>query len=235
MPATGTLYLIPTPLGPEGDTVLPAYVIEAIHRLDVFIVEKAKTARRFISGQQHPRPISELTIFELNKKTEAHEWPQFLRAAETGTDTGLLSEAGCPGVADPGAEIVQLAHQRGIPVVPLVGPSSILLSLMASGLNGQSFTFHGYLSPKRELIGRDLKKLEQQAKRLRQTQIFIETPYRNGQIFEQALKQLHADTRFCVATDLTLPTESIRTLTIRQWRLQAIPDFHKRPTVFLLL
>jgi 16S rRNA (cytidine1402-2'-O)-methyltransferase len=235
MSKKGTLYLIPTPLGDEGGAVLPEYVIQTIHQLEVFIVEKAKTARRYIKSTGHPKPISELIFVELNKRIDVSEWQNYLKAASEGKDIGMLSEAGCPGVADPGAEMAKLAHEKGLEVVPLVGPSSILLALMASGMNGQSFAFHGYLSPKRELVGKDLKRLEIQAKKAKQTQLFIETPYRNKQLVEQALKVLAPNTRFCIAMDLTLPQQFIKTKTIRDWKQSQLPDLHKRPAVFLLL
>jgi len=235
MQKKGKLYLIPTPLGENGDHVLPTYVREIIHQLDIFIAEKAKTARRYIKSTEHPKPISELAFSELNKRIDYTEWSQYLQPAEAGQDIGLLSEAGCPGVADPGAEIVKLAHQKGIEVVPLVGASSLLLALMGSGMNGQSFAFHGYLSPKRELVNKDLKRLEQAAQKGKQTQLFIETPYRNTQLVEQALKVLSARTRFCIAMDLTLPNEYIMTKTIAEWRKTKLPELHKRPAVFLLM
>lgn len=235
MSKKGKLYLIPTPLGTEGGHVLSQYVQKIIHELSIFIVERAKTARHYIKSTEHPKAISELTFSELNKRIDYSEWSQYLAPAETGIDIGLLSEAGCPGVADPGAEIVKLAHEKGIEVIPLVGASSILLALMASGMNGQSFAFNGYLSPKREIIGKDLKRLEQAAKKGRQTQLFIETPYRNGQVVEQALKVLSPKTRFCIAMDLTLPNEYVVTKTIEAWRKSKLPELHKRPAVFLLM
>lgn len=231
----GKLYLIPTPLGEGGDHVLPQYVKDIIHQLDLFIVEKAKTARRYIKTTKHPKAISELTFSELNKRIDYNEWSLYLKAAEAGNDIGLLSEAGCPGVADPGAEIVKLAHEKGIEVIPLVGPSSLLLALMASGMNGQSFAFHGYLSPKKEIVSKDLKKLEQAAQKGKQTQLFIETPYRNKQLVEQAFRVLSPKTRFCIAMDLTLPNEYVVTKTILAWRKSKLPELHKRPAVFLLM
>ena len=231
----GKLYLIPVPLGENGDPALPEYVFQTIHRLEIFIVEKAKTARRYIKSTNHPQAISDLSFFEINKRIDATEWSQYLEATLSGKDIGLLSEAGCPGIADPGAEIVHLAHKKGIEVIPLVGPSSLLLALMGSGLNGQSFTFHGYLSPKRELIGKDLKNLEQTAQKLKQTQLFIETPYRNKQLVEQAFKVLSPKTRFCIAMNLTLPNQYIVTKTIDDWRKTKLPDLHKQPAVFLLM
>jgi 16S rRNA (cytidine1402-2'-O)-methyltransferase len=158
----------------------------------------------------------------------------FLNDAENGNDIGLLSEAGCPGVADPGAQIVELAHQKNIEVIPLVGPSSILLALMASGMNGQSFCFNGYLSPKKPELAKDLKRLESLSSKFRQTQIFIETPYRNTSLIEEALKVLSPNTSFCIAVDLTLENLFIRTLKIKDWRKTQIPDFHKKPAIFLI-
>ena len=231
----GKLLLIPSPLGEEAEGTLPGYVIDILHRLDFFIAERAKTARHFIKATDPVKPFEALTFFELNKHTPPEAIPSFLEPAERGFDIGLLSEAGCPGVADPGARVVQTAHQRGLQVVPLVGPSSILLALMASGMNGQSFCFHGYLAPQKNQLSKDLKKLEQWSARNRQTQIFIETPYRNDQVLEQALNSLSPTTRFCVAADLTLPTEFIATYSIGEWRKMKRPKLHKRPSVFLLL
>ena len=229
----GKLYLIPTPLGDNGDHVLPQYVKDIIHQLDLFIVEKAKTARRYIKTTNPPKAISELTFSELNKRIDYSEWSQYLRPAENGSDIGLLSEAGCPGVADPGAEIVKLAHEKGIEVVALVGPSSILLALMASGMNGQSFAFHGYLSPKKEIVGKDLKKLEQAAHKGKQTQLFIETPYRNETIFQDFLKHCPLELKLCVAYDITGPEEKIITNSIEDWKNRKF-QFDKTPCVFVL-
>lgn len=235
MATKGKLFLIPSPLGEQAESTLPAYVIDILHRLDYFIAERAKTARHFIKATSPVKPFDALTFFELNKHTPPEAIPSFLDPAEQGFDIGLLSEAGCPGVADPGAVVVQIAHQRGIEVVPLVGPSSILLALMASGLNGQSFCFHGYLSPQKHNLARDLKRLEQLSARNQQTQIFIETPYRNDQVLEQALATLAPSTRFCVAAELTLPGQYIATYSITEWQKRPRPELHKRPCVFLLL
>ncbi len=230
-----TLFLIPTPLGEEGLEALPSQVLEVIHRLDFFIVERAKTTRHFLKKSGFPRPLQELTLFELNKRTTEEEKEAFLKPAlNHGFDIGLMSEAGCPGVADPGATIVQRAHQLGIRVVPMVGPSSILLALMASGMSGQQFAFHGYLSPKRPQLIRDLKRLEQESMRMGQTQIFMETPYRNSQILEEAMKHLAPSTLFGVAADLTLPTAYTATFRVATWRKRKLPKLHKRPTVFTL-
>jgi len=230
----GKLYLIPVPLGEESIHTIPAYVIEILHGLDFFISERAKTARHFIKKTQPVKAFSELTFFELNKRTEAAEIPTFLNPALEGNDIGLLSEAGCPGVADPGAVVVKLAHESGIEVIPLVGPSSILLSLMASGMNGQQFCFNGYLSHKKPELSKDLKRLEQLSSKFNQTQIFIETPYRNNGLIETALKTLSPQTQFCIAADISLPNQYIVTKKIRDWCNETIPDFHKRLAVFLI-
>jgi 16S rRNA (cytidine1402-2'-O)-methyltransferase len=230
----GKLYLIPTPLGENAVHTIPPYVIEILHELDFFIAERAKTARHFIKSTQPKKAFDQLTFYELNKRTDEQELHTFLNDAENGNDIGLLSEAGCPGVADPGAQIVELAHQKNIEVIPLVGPSSILLALMASGMNGQSFCFHGYLSPKKPELARDLKRQESLSSKFRQTQIFIETPYRNNGLIEEALKVLNPNTYFCIAVDLTTDNQFIKTLKIKDWRKTKIPDFHKKPAIFLI-
>ena len=230
----GKLYLIPTPLGATTEATIPPYVIQILHRLDYFIAERAKTARHFIKNTEPVKPFADLTFFELNKRTLPEELNTFLDPAKAGNDIGLLSEAGCPGVADPGAEVVKMAHQNDIEVIPLVGPSSILLALMASGMDGQSFAFQGYLSPKPFELAKDLKKLEQQSIKHRQTQIFIETPYRNNKLIEQAIKTLALNTRFCVAANLTTEQEYIKTRTIKGWKQQKAPDLHKVPVIFLI-
>lgn len=234
MAATGKLYLIPAPLGDGATEAIPAYALEVLFRLDYLVVEKGKTTRQFMKAVHFPRPLSEVEYRELSEHTTLKEYGEYLIPAEHGRDIGLLSEAGCPGVADPGAVLVELAHQKGIEVVPLVGPSSILLALMASGLNGQRFCFQGYLTAKRGELGRDLKQLEQQSAREDSTQIFIETPYRNQSLLEAILKTLSPQTRLCMAADLTLPTQYIRMATIAEWRSQPLPSLDKRPTVFLL-
>ena len=235
MESKGTLYLLPTPLGPDTLHSLPPYLIEQLHRLNVFIVERLRTARRFISATKPPQPIDSMQFLELNEHTPEQDYPALLSPLENGQDVGLLSEAGCPAVADPGAAIVLLAHQKGIKVVPYVGPSSILLALMASGMNGQSFCFHGYLPPKKPLLAKALKRLEQQSQRSKQTQIFIETPYRNQGLVEQCLTHLSPSTLFCIAVDLTTETEWIATRSIKDWKKTTIPNLHKRPAIFLLL
>lgn len=234
MQQTGKLYLIPVPLGENVPHTIPAYVQAYLWELDYFIVERAKTARHFIKAAQHPRPLPELEMVELSEHTKEAEYRSFLAPALTGRNIGLMSEAGCPGVADPGAAVVELAHQQGIQVVPLVGPSSILLALMGSGMNGQKFSFQGYLSAKKQDLGQQLKHLEQLAQKEQSTQIFIEAPYRNQQIVEAALKNLAPQTRFCIAVDLTLPSESILTRKIEAWKRNPPSDLHKRPAIFLL-
>ncbi|HOY17277.1 MAG TPA: SAM-dependent methyltransferase [Haliscomenobacter sp.] len=230
----GKLFLIPVPLGENAAQTIPNYVTEIIRQLDYFIVERAKTARFFIKAAQHPRPLPELEMVELSEHTKETEYRQFLAPATRGRNIGLMSEAGCPGVADPGAVVVELAHRQGIQVVPLVGPSSILLALMGSGMNGQKFSFQGYLSAKKENLGQQLKRLEQLAQKENCTQIFIEAPYRNQQIVEAALKNLAPQTRLCIAVDLTLPTEFIQTRKIEEWKRNPPLDLHKRPAIFLL-
>lgn len=241
---TGTLYLIPNTLGPCAlDAVLPAEVRAITAGLDTFIAENAKTARAFLKlvGASHPlcKPLQELQITELNVNTPSTALPGLLAPLLAGKDAGLLSEAGVPAVADPGADLVRLAHAKGITVRPLVGPSSILLALMASGLNGQSFAFNGYLPTDAEARSKRIKVLEQRSRQDKQTQIFIETPYRNAALLEALATHCGSSTLICVATDLSLDSEKIQTTTAQHWlrELKAgrAPDFHKKPTVFLLL
>ncbi len=230
----GKLYLIPSSLGDNTVHTIPEYVRAIACTLDVFVAERAKTARHFLKALGTSVPFNDMTFYELNKKTPTEELAYFLVDAENGKNVGLLSEAGCPGVADPGAIIVELAHQKGIEVVPLVGPSSILLSLMASGLNGQNFAFVGYIGVKKGERTKDIKRLEQLAHRHRQTQIFIETPYRNMAMLEDLFQTLSPTTRLCVAANLTLPTEWIQTKTIQEWKKSKLPNLHKLPAIFLI-
>ncbi len=230
----GKLYLIPTPLYEMDIATIPNYVIQQVHQLDVFIVERARTARHFIKATKTPKPLPSLTLLELTKHTPAEEWSNFLQLAEEGIDIGLMSEAGCPGVADPGAQIVQLAHNKGIEVIPMVGPSSILLALMASGMNGQNFCFHGYLSVKKPSLIADLKRLEQLSLRYQQTQIFIETPYRNNGLLETVLECLLPETYFCIACNLTAPSNIVASKKIKDWKKATFPNLDKLPTVFLI-
>jgi len=233
----GKLYLIPTTLGNSGIDVLPPSTLAALHKIKVFIVERGKTARRFIKETKHPTPLQEMTYFELNKRTQPQDYERFLLPAiQEGKDIGIISEAGCPSVADPGANIIRLAHQKGIAVHPLVGPSSILLALMASGMNGQQFAFHGYLPIKTAARKKALTRLQKDSRKHKQTQIFMETPYRNEALVKDALSCLHNETLFGIAADITLPSQYIHTQTIRAWKQQKDrPSLHKRPTIFLLL
>lgn len=227
------LYLIPTPLGDDALHTIPESTLETIRPLRHFIVETGKVARKFLKAVGIP--LQECTYYELNKRTRPEDLAEMLGATERGCDVGLLSDAGAPGVADPGAQIVLLAHQKGIRVVPLVGPSAILLSLMATGLNGQSFTFHGYLSPKRKELAKDLRRLEAASRKGPTTQLWIEAPYRNQATVETAIEALQPDTLFSVACDLTLETEYIFTGPIRDWKKSVGEELQKRPAMFLLL
>jgi 16S rRNA (cytidine1402-2'-O)-methyltransferase len=240
----GTLYLIPNSLGPGAlDEVLPASVRQTTAQLDYFIAENAKTARAFLKlvSTTHPlgKPLQEIEIRELNINTAASELPALLAPLLAGRNAGLVSEAGVPAVADPGADLVRLAHQKNIPVKPLVGPSSILLALMASGLNGQSFAFQGYLPTDSGQRANRLRQLEQRSRQEKQTQIFIETPYRNKAMLEAIANHCTSSTLLTVATDLTLATETVRTQPVQIWKNEItagrFPDFKKKPTVFLLL
>lgn len=231
----GKLYLIPTPIGDETPVydVLPLRNREVIRSLDYFVVENTRTARRFLSRAGVDKPIDTLRFAELNEHTAPAEVEALLAPVLTGEDAGLMSEAGVPGVADPGAELVALAHRHGVEVVPLVGPSSLLLALMASGLNGQSFAFNGYLPVKQPERNRAIRHFEQRARQERQSQLFIEAPYRNLKLFEDFLSACSAETRLTVAADLLEPDQFIRTATIREWKGKT-PDIQKRPTIFII-
>jgi 16S rRNA (cytidine1402-2'-O)-methyltransferase len=229
------LYLIPVPLGENTAHVIPPYIADIIRSLDTFIVEHAKSARHAIKAIAPGIVLQNLNLVELNEHEKAAAEAAFLTAIKAGKSVGLLSDAGCPGIADPGATIVALAHKNKIEVVPLVGPSSILLALMASGMNGQSFTFHGYLGAKTPDLSKDLKNLEQFAQKNKQTQLFIETPYRNKNVFDLALQQLQAQTRLGIAMDLTLESQYIFVTTIQEWKKTKVPDLHKRPAVFMIM
>lgn len=234
--SAGRLVLIPVPLGATAPAeVLPATVLAAVRPLKHFVVENAKSARAFLKAAGTDAPLQELHLAELNEHTRPEALEGLLAPLLTGDDVGLLSEAGCPAVADPGAELVALAQRKGIRVAPLVGPSSLLLALMASGLNGQRFAFHGYLAAKEPERLKELRDLEMESRKRRQTQIFIETPYRNRPMLETLLKACQPGTRVTVATDLTLPGESVVTRTVADWRKAPPPDIERRPTVFLLL
>ena len=230
----GKLYLIPTQLGDNAPLeVLPISVKKIIEVIDEYIVENEKTARRFIKNVSSGKSQASLKIHLLNKFTQVTELPSYLNSCLQGRNIGLLSEAGCPGVADPGAEVVKIAHEKDIQVVPLVGPSSILLALMSSGMNGQSFAFKGYLPIDKSERKSALKNLERISIKENQSQIFIETPYRNNKMLEDIINCLQADTRLCIACDITLPTEYIKTKTVEEWKHEKI-DLHKRPAIFII-
>lgn len=230
----GKLYLLPTTLGDNAPLeVLPISVKQTIEKLDYFIVENQKTARRAIKALLPEKSQPSLKLSELNKHTDAADIPTFLAPCKEGIDVGLLSEAGCPGVADPGAEVVKIAHREGIKVVPLVGPSSILLAMMASGMNGQNFAFNGYLPIDKAARKNEIKSLEKLSLEKNQAQVFIETPYRNNKMLQDLIQQLHPGTRLCVACDITLDTEYIVTKPISGWAKTKV-DLHKRPTIFIL-
>ena len=230
----GKLYLIPTRLGDNAPLeVLPMSVKKIIEFVDDYIVENEKTARNFIKKISSSKSQSSLKIHVLNKFTKPLEIESFLNACEEGKPVGLLSEAGCPGIADPGAEIVKIAHKKDIRVIPLVGPSSILLAMMASGMNGQKFTFNGYLPIESDERRKALKSLERESFASNTSQIFIETPYRNNKMLEEIYKTLHADTNVCIACDITLPSEYIKTKTVKEWKHTKV-DLHKRPTIFII-
>ncbi|MGB1307655.1 MAG: SAM-dependent methyltransferase [Oceanihabitans sp.] len=231
---TGKLYLIPTTLGNNAPLeVLPISVKKIIEQVDTYIVENEKTARRFIKSICPKKQQPTLKLFPLNKFTDASELPSYLEACLKGENIGLLSEAGCPGVADPGADIVKIAHAKNIKVVPLVGPSSILLAIMSSGMNGQSFTFNGYLPIDKGERKQELKQIERISFEKNQSQIFIETPYRNNKMLEDICNTLGNNTQVCVACDITLATEFIKTKTVGEWKNSKV-DLHKRPTIFII-
>ena len=233
--APGTLYLIPATLGgSDADAVLPAGVQDRIRRLGYFIVENPKTARAFLKLIGSLRPLQSIAIERLDHNTPAAAIDSLLEPVLAGSDAGLVSEAGCPAIADPGALLVRRAHERGVRVAPLVGPSSILLALMASGLESQRFAFHGYLPAKPPARDQAIRNIESRSHKNRETQIFIETPYRNTHLIGALLAVCRPDTLLCVATDLTLSSESVHTLCIAEWK-QHKPDLKDRPSVFLIL
>jgi 16S rRNA (cytidine1402-2'-O)-methyltransferase len=230
----GTLYLIPVPLAEAASVKsFTPFLTDTVNGINEYIVENEKTARKFLKEAGLKTPQSELIIHDYSKHNRDSGTGDFFKGLQAGNDAGLMSEAGCPGIADPGAEIVEKAHRMGIKVVPLVGPSSILLALMASGFNGQSFTFHGYLPIDKADRSKRIRELENLSERNDQTQIFIETPFRNNPLLEELLKTAHQKTRLCIACDLTSATESVQTKTIAEWQ-KRIPELHKRPAIFLL-
>ena len=227
-----SIYLIPNLLGESAVSVLSPQVGQAVQELTYFVVENEKSARKFIKLIAPDKRQSELQISVIDKHQSTPDYAAYLVPCLQGHSIGIISEAGCPGVADPGAEIVRVAHQKALRVIPLVGPSSLLLAMMSSGLNGQNFAFNGYLPIDKQVRRKTLKTLERKAQE-GQSQLFIETPYRNQQLLSDLIETLQADTLLCIATDLTLPTESIRTLPIGQWKHTSV-DLQKRPTLFII-
>ena len=231
---TPALYLIPVLLGDAPlEEAIPPYNVEVASRLKYFIVENLRSARRFLKKCNPAIDIDALTFFELNKQTDRNRIGSYLLPMKSGESVGVISEAGCPAVADPGAEVVAIAQQEGYKVIPLVGPSSILMALMASGFNGQSFAFHGYLPIDAGARAKKLKQLEARAYSEDQTQLFIETPYRNQKLAEDILQQCNPRTRLCIAMNISLPDAFIVTRSMKAWKGR-LPDMHKKPTVFLI-
>ena len=229
-----TLYLIPTTLGETDlNSVLPVGNFQIINNLKYFIVENLRSARRFLKQVNREINIDELTFFELNEHTNPLDLQQFITPLLNGNNVGILSEAGCPCTADPGSVVVELAHKKGIKIVPLVGPSSILLSLMASGFNGQNFAFNGYLPIDKKARINKLKILENRALTENQTQIFIETPYRNNQLLQDIIENLKSQTKLCIACELTTSNEFIKTSQLSDWKKNKA-DFNKKPAIFLI-
>lgn len=233
--AYGRLYLIPSPLGEYApEEVIPAPALEKVRTITKFVVEETRTARRYLSAAGLKGHIGELEFHELNEHTNPQEVEEYIHLFEDGCDVGLISEAGLPAVADPGALLVALCHRHDIEVVPFVGPSSLMMALMSSGLNGQSFAFRGYIPVKTEERRKALKDMEKVSSQFRQTQIFIETPYRNDAMFADILSVCNPSTRLCIAADITLPDAFIRTKKVSEWK-KSVPVIGKRPCVFLIL
>lgn len=229
-----SLYLIPTPLGTTSlEKIFPPYNIEIINRLNHFVVEDVRTVRRFLKQISQERNINEVKFYLLNEHSSKEELGSLLEPLYNGFDLGLMSEAGCPAVSDPGGDLVALAHKNNFTVIPLIGPSSVLLSLMASGFNGQNFEFVGYLPVQSEERIKALRRLEAKAYAENQTQIFIETPYRNMKMLETILKVCQPSTKLCIAADITLESEFIKTKSIGEWR-KNLPDLQNKPCIFLL-
>ena len=233
----GKLYLLPTPLSEDAVfESIPSYNKEIIEPLRYFVVEEIRSARRFLRKLCPHFPIDDCTFFILNEHSiSSVNWEELLHPLLNGNDMGLLSEAGLPCIADPGSELVRIAHQKNIQIVPLVGPSSITMALMASGLYGQQFAFHGYLPTDKTALTDKIRKLENISIQLAQTQLFIEAPYRNNQLFDVLLKTCNSDTQLCIACNISGKDEYIKTQTIAQWKRAATPSLHKKPTVFVIL
>ena len=234
MEEKGKLFLIPVTLGDISPLeVLPLSVKKVVGMVDHYIVENKKTARRFIKSIYPSKSQPSLQFSTINKFTEQSELPAFLQPCLEGKNMGLMSEAGVPGIADPGADVIAIAHEKGIRVQPLVGPSSILMAMMSSGLNGQNFAFNGYLPIDKQERRKKIKELESSSIKNQQSQSFIETPYRNNKMLEELLLSLSGNTKICIACDISLPTEFIKTLTVDLWKKQ-IPELHKRPAIFII-
>lgn len=232
--SSSKIYLIPSFLHESATQTIPAYVTEALHHCQCFFVENERSARRFLKQLWKEMVIDDYQWFTIHKAEEAVQ-QEFRKCLLLNKNIGIISEAGCPGIADPGQLLIGVAQQIGATVVPMVGPSSILLALMGSGMNGQQFRFNGYLPIDATQRIKTLKDLEAESIRRNCTEIFIETPYRNNQMAETILKTLHPNTRLCIAVDLTAPTESVRTMTIQAWKKAGVGDLHKRPAIFCVL
>lgn len=231
----GCLYLIPNTLGQTGtNTTIPEHTLDILRRLQVLVVENIQSARRYLQWVGQTVPEYEILFYVLNKDTDFRDITDFLKPALEGSDIGLLSEAGCPAVADPGSLLVREAHRRHIRVIPLTGPNSMLLALMASGFNGQSFAFWGYLPVKDAQRKEMIEQLEKESRKQNRSQIFMEVPHRNQELLSALLDVCDIDTCLCIATDLTLDTESILSLTVKEWKKHPLPDLQKRPTIFIL-
>jgi 16S rRNA (cytidine1402-2'-O)-methyltransferase len=231
----GKVYLIPSMLGPSSPELnIPSGQLEIINQVDLFLVEKAKSARRFLRSIGFDKSFDELQFEELNKRTTMADKLAFVQEAVSGKNIGIISEAGCPGGADPGADIVKIAHEFQLEIIPLIGPSSLLLALMGSGLNGQSFAFVGYLPREPKDRIKSLQQLERTSRQLKQTQLFIETPYRNTAMFQDILKTCRPDTLLHISMNLTLPNAFQRTMTISEWKTTKV-DLNKKPAVFAIL
>lgn len=235
MSKSGVLYLIPTTLGKtQNNNALPEYTLEIIRKLDAFAVENIQSAVKFLHWVGEAVPEFKIDFFELNKRTPEHEVFSYLKPLKAGRNMGILSEAGAPGIADPGSILVKMAHKNGIRVVPLIGPSSILLAMMASGFNGQSFSFNGYLPIDQKGRKQMLVQLEGESRRHDRTQIFMEAPYRNNEMLRSILDICASETKLCVASDITLESEFIKTKEVGQWKKTHLPELHKRPTIFII-
>ncbi len=230
-----TLFLIPSYLGESDyDAVFPEENRRVITSLKYFIVEDVRSARRFLKQVEKSINIDELTFFTLGKHTDQTEVPSFLAPLKQGQDVGVISEAGCPGIADPGADVVRLAHEKGFAVCPLIGPSSILLAMMASGMNGQNFAFNGYLPKDKADLNKEIKRLETLATHHNQSQIFIETPFRNNNLLSELITVLNPNTRLCVATDLATKNQKIISQSVQKWRGTKNVDLDKKPSIFII-